>query len=139
MEEGVAQHKLIEEEPIRTEERYKALFEGAAEGILVVDIETKEFKYANPAISRMLGYTEEELKQLSVLDIHPKEALGHVITEFEAQARGEKTLAASIPCVAKDRRIFYADIESAKALIDGHECNVGLFTDVTNRKNLRRH
>jgi PAS domain S-box-containing protein len=38
------------------------LFEGAAEGILVAESETKRFKYANPAICRVLGYSEEELK-----------------------------------------------------------------------------
>jgi len=35
---------------IESEARYRALFKGSAEGILVADIETKEFIYANPSI-----------------------------------------------------------------------------------------
>ncbi len=70
-------------------ERYRTLFEGAAEGILVTDIEGQQFKYANPASCRMLGYTMEELTRLGVVDIHPKEALDHVAADFETQARGE--------------------------------------------------
>ena len=132
--EDISERKQAEEALKESQERYKALFEGTAEGILVTDIETKRFKYANPAICRMLGYTEEELKRLGVPDIHPKEELQHVISEFEAQVRGEKSLAVAIPCLRKDGTVIYADINSANVLIDGVECNVGLFTDITKRK-----
>jgi len=57
-----------------SEARYRALFDGAAEGILVAEIDTRRFVFANPAICRMLDYTEEELIGLSVVDIHPKES-----------------------------------------------------------------
>jgi two-component system cell cycle sensor histidine kinase/response regulator CckA len=117
-----------------SEARYKSLFEGAAEGILIADVKTKEFLFANPAICRMLGYTEDELKGMSVRDIHPEEALDHVVSEFEAQARGEKTLAADIPCLRKDGTVIYADITTAPIVIGGSACNVGLFTDITERK-----
>jgi PAS domain S-box-containing protein len=42
-------------------QRYRVIFEGAAERILIANIQTKEFLYANPAICKMLGYTKEEL------------------------------------------------------------------------------
>lgn len=119
-----------------SEERYKALYQGAVEGILVVDIETKEFKYANPAICRMLGYTEKEIETMSVRNIHPEENWEYVFSEFEALARGEKTFSPSIPCLRKDGAIIYANINSAKIVIDGRECNVGFFTDVTERKRI---
>jgi len=110
------------------------LFEGAAEGILVADIETKQFEYANPAICQMLGYNEEELKRMDVRNIHPKEDLDYVISEFEAQSRGEKTLSSSIPCLRKDGTTIYADINAAKVSMDGREYNLGLFKDITRRR-----
>jgi len=134
MVEEITERKKAEEALRESEERYKSLFQGAAEGIIVADTETKEFKYANPAVCRMLGYTEEELKRMGVCDIHPKEDLEYVISEFESQARGEKTLSPGIPCLRKDGTIMYADIDTAKVLIDGRECNVGFFTDITERK-----
>jgi PAS domain S-box-containing protein len=134
MVEEITERKKAEEALRESEKRFKALFQGAAEGILVADIETKEFLYANPAICRMLGYTQEELKQLGVCGIHPKEDLDHVISEFESQARGEKTLSLGIPCLRKDGTTMYADIDTGKVLIDGRECNVGFFTDITERK-----
>ena len=132
--QDITDRKRAEDVLRESEARYKALFQTAAEGILVADIETRKFRYVNPAICRMLDYTEEELKRLSVGDIHPKADLKHVISEFEAQVRGEKILAPNIPCLRKDGTIIYADINAANVLIDGRGCNVGFFTDITERK-----
>jgi PAS domain S-box-containing protein len=128
------ERKRAEEALRNSEGRYRALFEGAAEGILVADIETRRFKYANPAVCTMLGYTTEELTRLGMADIHPKESLDHVVGEFEVQARGEKTLAPAIPCLRKDGTVLYADVVAAPAVIDGLPCSIGFFTDVSERK-----
>jgi PAS domain S-box-containing protein len=117
-----------------SEERYRTLFENSAEGILVADIESKKFLYANPAISRMLGYSKEELKKMKVTDIHTEDSLEKISYEFDLHTRGEKELASSIPCLRKDGKIIYTDIVTSKMNIDGKICNVGFFTDITERK-----
>jgi len=117
-----------------SEVRYRTLFDGAAEGILVADTETKKFRYANPTICTMLGYTEEELKRMGVSDIHPKEDLEWVVSEFEAQSRREKSLTSSIPCLRKDGTVIYVDVNTTPIEVDGRECNVGFFADITERK-----
>lgn len=130
----ITAHKHMEQKLQESEERYKTLFQGAVEGIAVADLETRKFKYINPALCKMLGYTEKELLQLGVNDIHPGENLPHVFSEFEAQARGEKTLAPELPCLRKDGKVIYADVNAASVMIDGRKCNVGFFTDITERK-----
>ncbi|MEN6639575.1 MAG: PAS domain-containing protein, partial [Smithella sp.] len=45
-------------------------------GILVAELQTKHFLFANPAVSRMLGCKEKEVLQLSVEDIHPQSVSG---------------------------------------------------------------
>jgi len=131
----ITARKRTEEALRESEQRYRALLEGAAEGILVADVQSRRFMYANPAVCRMLGYTEGELKTLGISNIHPERALGHVIAEFEAQVRGEKPVAADIPCLRKDGTVFYADVCSAPVQLDGRDCNVGFFTDITERRN----
>jgi PAS domain S-box-containing protein len=116
-----------------SEKRYSTIFESAAEGILIADIETRQLKYANPAICRMLGYSEEELREMAVGDIHPKDSLKYVLSDFKAQTKGDKTLAEGIPCLRKDGTILYTDIKTAGALLDGAQCNIGFFTNVTER------
>jgi PAS domain S-box-containing protein len=82
----------------------------------------------------MLGYSEEELKLLRIQDIHPTESLEYVLGEFEAQARGEKVLSAALPCRRKDGSVIYADITASGMILNKRHCNVGFFSDVTERK-----
>ncbi len=117
-----------------SESRYKMLFSNAAEGILVAELQTKQFIHANPALCRMFGFSEEEILHLRVEDIHPKDSLADVLSEFETLARGEKACAIDIPCTRKDGSVFYADIRTASMVLDGVMCNVGYFTDITERK-----
>ncbi len=130
----ITERKRAEQELRESEERYRTLFEGAGEGILVADVETMKFRYANPAICTMLGYRRDELVGMGVADIHPKEALERVAAEFRAQAIREQVVAEDIPCLRKGGAVIYTDIYTTPALIDGTQCNVGFFTDITERK-----
>jgi PAS domain S-box-containing protein len=132
----IAEHRRTEAVLRESEARYRALFEGSADGIVIADSETKRFKYANPALCRMLGYAEDELRSMGVMDVHPKNAVQAIIAEFEAQARGDKTLAADVPCLRKDGSVFHADVNATKVAIDGRPCNVGFFRDITERKRM---
>ena len=138
LQQEITEHKRTEEMLLDSEVRYRTFFEISADGILIADTETKTFKYANPALCRKLGYTEEELKTLGLADIHPKEDLPRVIAEFEAQARGDKTLALDIPCLMKDGTIFYADINTTTFTMNGRPYNVGFFRDITDRKKMEK-
>jgi PAS domain S-box-containing protein len=130
----ITERKRIEEALRESEEKFRSLFQEAAEGILVSTVETKKLVYANPAVCRMLGYTEEELTHLGVGDLHPPQDLERVVAEFMAQARGEKTLASALPCRRKDGTTIYADINASRLVVDGKDCCVAFFTDVTERK-----
>ncbi len=136
MEIEITVRKHAVEALLESEERYRVLLEGSTHGIVVVDIETKMFVFANPSICRMFGYSEEELPQLGTADIHPKDLLGHVMSEFEALARGEKHTFSALPCLRKDGAVFYADGAAFRVVISGRACLVGFFADVTERNNM---
>ena len=128
------QHAALYRQKYEAEHKYRAIIEASADGILMVDVETKMLKYPNPALCRMLGYTERELRTMTVADIHPKDALQNVLAEFERLAREGKGLAQDIPCLRKDGAIVYVDINATNATIDGRKCLVGVFRDITERK-----
>ncbi len=119
-----------------SEAKYRNIFESAAEGILIADIETTQFVSANPAICRMLGYTEEELLTLFVSDIHPAESLDYVLDRFKAQAEGKIKLAPNIPCLRKDHKVILTNVCTSSVLFNNKIHNIGFFSDISETKQL---
>ena len=133
MVQDITDRKRAEEALRESEEKFRVLFEKSIQGILAADLEANRFVYANPRICRMLGYSETELLQLGVEDIHPMDSLGQVKADFELQVRGEKVMASELPCLRKDGTVFIADIASSVAIINGKKCLMGFFADVSDR------
>ena len=117
-----------------SEARYRALFEGSVDGILIADIDTKKFQYANKAICELLGYNIKEIKGLSVMDIHPQKDFEWIIKDFIDQSKEEKIIKQNVPCLKKDGTVLYADINTTKIKIADKVYNVGFFRDITDRK-----
>ncbi|MCF7792324.1 MAG: PAS domain S-box protein [Victivallales bacterium] len=117
-----------------SEERFRRLFENSAEGIIMADPQTKQFKYFNPAICRMLGYSREEMEKMSVSDIHPEESMKLVNSEFEAQLNGRKNFSTNIPVLRKDKKIIYVNVSAVPINMKVGKVLAGFFTDNTKIK-----
>ena len=61
--ERTARLKAIVAELEESEERYRAVVEQSAEGLYLVDGETRRILETNPALQRLLGYTADELRR----------------------------------------------------------------------------
>jgi len=121
----------------QTEEVFKSIFNSATEGILGADPETKNFVFANKRIIELLGYSEKELLNLGVLDIHPRESHELVKKEFKRLQTEDKT-AVALPVLKKDGSIIYCDINGTIANIAGKNLMLGFFRDVTDRVKLEK-
>jgi len=130
----ITERKQTEAALKESERRFRIIFEGAIDGILLADIETKKFHTGNIMICTMLGYSLEEIKNLSVTDIHPKEALPFVMEQFDKLARGEITKTSELPVKRKDGSVFYAEISTVLLKLDGGTYLMGTFRDITERK-----
>ncbi len=134
VDKDITERKRAERQLRESEEKYKVLFEGSSLGILATDIETKRFVFANPSMCRMLGYSEGELLQLGLSDIHPMDAQAQIKSGMEIQVREGASLIREIPCLRKDGTQIFADIGGASTFVKGRRLIVGFFTDVTERK-----
>ena len=59
--EDVTERKALEEASRESEERYRAVVEQTAEGIYLLDVDTRRVLEANAAFGELLGYSAEEL------------------------------------------------------------------------------
>ena len=121
-------------ELLDSELRFKTIFDNAMDGILIADGESKTFTLANEAFCRATGYSMEELTGMGVGDIHPGEELPDIIEKFEKQAKNEIKVAEDIPVLRKDGSVFYADINSSPFTINGRTYLIGVFRDISGKK-----
>ncbi len=117
-----------------SEDKFRSMFEQALDGIMIADPVQKRIIEANGAICDMLGYTRDELISLSVEDIHPKEELPRMLALFERQLRGETSLGSDVSMLRKDGSVLYVDINASRVSVGGKQCLMGIFHDITARK-----
>jgi len=130
----ITDKRRVEQELKESEEKYRTLVNNSLAGVLVAEIETKQIRFANSGICKILGYSKDELLKMSVNDIHPPDKLKHVISEFAAQAEGVKQLALEIPFLRKNGDVIFADVSTNSFLVDGVNCNTGLIIDITEKR-----
>lgn len=89
--------------------------------------------YVNDAVCRTLGYTRDELMQMSVFDIDPsitRETFA--VTWRELQKHGSVTLESVHR--AKNSRVYPVEIRANLVVFDGEEYDCAFATDITERK-----
>jgi PAS domain S-box-containing protein len=67
----LAQSEAVVDKLKESEERYRAVVEQAAEGIVLVDVVTRRLLEANAAYQDLLGYAPEEILRLTLYDLVP--------------------------------------------------------------------
>lgn len=130
-ERKVAHMKLEE-----SEKKLRTIFEYAGDGILTVDIQNRHFLFANKKMCEMLGYSEEELLDRSIEDIHPEEELPHLLEMFQGRAEGRYAGSYEMPMQRKDGSLLY--VEGSASLVDSVDTPylIGVFKDVTKTRRL---
>ncbi|MEI6294371.1 MAG: PAS domain S-box protein, partial [Methanomicrobiales archaeon] len=132
----VTVRKRTEIELSKSEERFRTIFKVAAEGILIVDKDERSILYANAAICDLLGYTESEILQLVIDDLHPAEVRPDIISTFESIKTKPSNHIGNLPYLCKNGTIVYGNVNSSEMEIDGKTAIVGFITDVTARKRI---
>lgn len=119
-----------------SEARYRALFEGSADGIVITESETGRFVYVNKSLQGMFGYTEEEMLSRDVTAFHPEADLPEVLEHFKEHVAGRKTESHEIPCLKKDGTEFLCTIATSKFTVNGQNYVASFFRDITEKKRM---
>ena len=120
-------------ERIKLEQELKQIFELAPDVICTVGIDGY-FKKINPAMYRLLEYTEEELLAKPIVKIiHPDEQV-RVMTQLEVSNKGTSAFYFENRCITKTGKIKWLAWTSTPATEDGLIFTVA--KDITEKKEL---
>jgi PAS domain S-box-containing protein len=131
----IAERRDAEEALLQSEGRYRTVVKQAAEGIFVVDIDTKLILEANVAYRNLLGYTAQDM-------------LGLGLTLYDVVAHDRKSIDQYLKQILKDRVHFIGerrhrrkdgslvDVEVSSSVISygGGEALCVIVHDITERK-----
>jgi PAS domain S-box-containing protein len=115
------------------EERYRAVVEQAAEGILLVDLSTKRVLDANTTYQGLLGYSPEEMPYLTLYDLVPYSRedtdsyVGDVLDQGRYVSGGREHR-------RKDGSLVEVEVSANVILDDGREVICMVVHDITERK-----
>jgi PAS domain S-box-containing protein len=131
---GAAQTIERSEETLRkSEERFRAIHEGAAIGIALINKEGRILE-SNPALQKMIGYTAEELRSMSLADFtHPDDVV-HYRSIFEELMRGKHNhYQMEKRYIRKDGSLLWGRL-TISLVRDERQFVIGMIEDITERK-----
>lgn len=126
-EQGIRGRKLAEE-------KYRALFTEAKDGIVLLDCDTGNILECNPEYARMCGRTPEELKRHGVWESHPAEMRETGRQKFLEVIRHGAGGSSELPLQRPDGELTYTEF-TASTIRVGYQCYVqAIIRDVTERR-----
>jgi len=133
----ITEQKQIEQKIRESEERFRALFEGAPDAIFLINQKSGKIIDANPAASRLLLKSYNEIIGLNQSELHP--VLLDKIAEEKAVRYGKLTQDNKITLleymvIRSDGVEVPVEIMASTIYIRGKPILQGVFRDITERK-----
>jgi len=125
----ITERKRMEVETLESRQRFKALFDQAADGILV-GIGSGEIIEANASMCKLTGYSEQELVGSNIKSLFPADELLSKPLQYDLIKKGQR--------IIKERRIMdktgkVIPVEMSTKILDDGRMQA-LFRDITQRK-----
>jgi PAS domain S-box-containing protein len=125
----VSDRKRTEEALRESEINFRNFFESITDIILVGTMEGK-IVFANANTSKKLGYTQEELNNMHILELHPTDRRQEAEEIFASMFRGESSLC-PLPLSHKDGMLVPVETRVWFGRWNGEDCIFGISKDLT--------
>ncbi|MBC8414047.1 PAS domain S-box protein, partial [bacterium] len=125
------QYKKANRDLKESEARFRAIFDNAADGILLINPEINKTITGNRTLTEMLGYSTEELTSLMLSDIHTPEDLKFIEAERAASDNSSPVIIHDISVIRHDGTVFQADISYVTIEIDQQAVALINIKDIT--------
>lgn len=129
----ITERKQAEEKLSRKEKKYRSLFEHSNDAIIIHDLEGNIID-VNTRTCDMLGYSIEEFKKITFIDLLPSDQLG-IILETQKKIKHEGTFRMEIELIKADGHKMVADVSGS--VVDVRPCTIqSIIRDISDRKQL---
>jgi PAS domain S-box-containing protein len=131
----ITERKRAEEELLKSEQRYRLLFERNPHPMWVFDLETLSFLEINEAAIHHYGYSREEFLTMTIKDIRPPEEVQNLLANLSAVTPQHEE-AGIWKHRKKDGTIIDVEITAHELTFYGRPAQIVLAYDVTERRTL---
>ncbi|MDR3566036.1 MAG: PAS domain S-box protein [Negativicutes bacterium] len=133
----ITERKRSEEALIESNERYQALVKQSSEAIIVYEYETRRIQESNKASVAMFGYSEEELRSMTLEDIMI--ISDDELARFVHAAKEQGGFPAGVARYRhKDGHIVYAERSGTMIHHRGRQLTLVSYHDITEERKLQR-
>ncbi len=117
-----------------SEEKYRLFVENANESVVVV--QDGFFKYLNPRILELMGYSKEEAVSKPFLDFVIEEDKKLVFDNYIKRIKGEEKRGSyALRVISKDNRVIWFQNNTVLIQWEGKPATLNFLTDITDLKN----
>ncbi len=138
LKEETKDHASLIESLKKELSNYESIIDQANDSMIVIDIVDGSIHQSNPSIAKLLGYSKEELKKLSLFDLHPKEYLQKSSSIVADVWEKGGLIYDNIPFVTKDGKLIPVECSAKVAPFDGRPAIVIYARDITERLRMER-
>ncbi len=114
-------------------ERHRTLTEKVPSGISITNIRL-EFIYCNDALSKMLGYSRDELLSFRPIDLFRSQDRVNTITQLHGVLNGDSEHSGEYEILTRDGATIPVDISSRRIYYDGEPALLSVFRDLSERR-----
>ncbi len=118
-----------------SEKKYHMLFENATDAIYLIDPETQKILDCNLKASQLIGYTQNQIKSMTIGELHPVEEQDVVLKIFnKIKKEGQLSGISGINQLSVDGNIIPVELNATIIELNGKKYCLGIFRDVTEHK-----
>lgn len=132
---GISRDITEQKKVLKEIQRYKLIFEQSLNEIYIFDAKTLRFTFVNQGGINNLGYSMQELKDMTPVDIKPEFTLQQLEALLQSLRQGtEKSMVFETVHRRKDGTHYDAEVHLQLMNVEGEEFFTAIIIDITQRK-----
>ncbi|MEA5580885.1 PAS domain S-box protein [Nodularia harveyana UHCC-0300] len=129
----ITEQKQTEENLYQQQAQYRSIFEAVNDSIFIDDLETGRLVEVNPATCRMLGYSLQELKEISPTGyVHPESL--HLFEKYIETLRITGYFYCQAVNITKNGNLIDVEVTGTCCIYNGKTHGLAVVRDITDRK-----